>query len=134
MDQKLRQNIDRFVAENETRIFEDIARLIAIDSVEAEEKPGMPFGEGPAKALQEALKIAQELGLDAVNCENYIGYAQLGEGEDIWRPSPISTSFRWARAGKRIPSPCASARAISSGAASWTTRGRAYCACMRSSI
>ena len=82
MDQKLRQNIDRFVAENETRIFEDIARLIAIDSVEAEEKPGMPFGEGPAKALQEALKIAQELGLDAVNCENYIGYAQLGEGED----------------------------------------------------
>lgn len=82
MDQRLRQNIDRFVAENETRIFEDIARLIAIDSVEAEEKPGMPFGEGPAKALQEALKIAQELGLDAVNCENYIGYAQLGEGED----------------------------------------------------
>lgn len=82
MDIQLRQDIDRFVAENETRIFEDIARLVAIDSVQGEAKPGMPFGEGPARVLTEGLKIAEELGLEAVNCENYIGYAQIGEGED----------------------------------------------------
>ena len=82
MDIQLRQDIERYAAENETRIFEDIARLVAINSVEGEAKPGMPFGEGPARVLQEGLRIAQELGLDAVNCENYIGYAQIGEGED----------------------------------------------------
>ena len=82
MDVQLRQDIDRFVAENETRIFEDIARLVAINSVEGEAKPGMPFGEGPARVLAEGLKLAEELGLEAVNCENYIGYAQIGEGED----------------------------------------------------
>ena len=82
MDIQLRQDIDRFVTENETRIFEDIARLVAINSVEGEAKPGMPFGEGPARVLAEGLKLAEELGLEAVNCENYIGYAQIGEGED----------------------------------------------------
>ena len=82
MDTQLRHDIDRFVAENETRIFADIARLVAINSVESEPLPGKPFGEGPARALEEGLTIARELGLDAVNCENYIGYAQIGEGED----------------------------------------------------
>ncbi len=82
MDALLRQEIDRFVSAHEQRIFEDIARLVAINSVEGEPKPGMPFGEGPAAALKEGLAIARELGLEAVNCENYIGYAQVGEGED----------------------------------------------------
>ena len=82
MDVQLRQDIDRFVAENEARIFQDIARLVAIDSVEGEPKPGMPFGEGPARVLAEGLKLAEELGLETVNCDNYIGYAQIGEGED----------------------------------------------------
>ena len=82
MDIQLRQDIDRFVAEHEAAVFRDIARLVAINSVEGEPLPGKPFGEGPARALAEGLKIAQELGLDAVNCDNYIGYAQIGEGED----------------------------------------------------
>ena len=82
MDNQLRQDIDRFVAEHESRIFADIARLVAINSVEGEALPGKPFGEGPARALAEGLAIAGELGLKTVNCENYIGYAQIGEGED----------------------------------------------------
>lgn len=82
MDIQLRQEIDRFVAEHEEAIFKDIARLVAINSVEGEALPGKPFGEGPARALAEGLRIAEELGLNAVNCDNYIGYAQIGEGED----------------------------------------------------
>ena len=82
MDIRLRQDIDRFVAEHEAAIFAHIARLVAIDSVESEKLPGKPFGEGPARVLAEGLQIAEELGLDTVNCENYIGYAQIGEGED----------------------------------------------------
>ena len=43
----------------------------------------MPFGEGPAKALAEGLKIAEELGFKTVNLDNYCGYAEMGEGEEI---------------------------------------------------
>ena len=43
----------------------------------------MPFGEGPAKALEEGLKIADELGFKTVNLDNYCGYVEMGEGEEI---------------------------------------------------
>ena len=82
MNTELSRDIDKFIAENEEEIFRNIARLVAINSVETEAKPGAPFGEGPAKALKEALAMARELGLDAVNCEDMMGYAQIGEGED----------------------------------------------------
>ncbi len=82
MDDILSRDIDAFVKANETRIFADIARLVAINSVEGESKPGAPFGEGPARALAEGLQIARELGLETVNCADRIGYAALGVGED----------------------------------------------------
>lgn len=40
----------------------DISALCQINSVEAEPKPGMPFGEGPAKALQLALEMGEKNG------------------------------------------------------------------------
>ena len=81
MTDQLSRDIDSYIAENEKAIFHDIARVVAINSVEGQPQPGMPFGEGPTRALNEGLAIARELGLDTVNCENYIGYAQLGEGD-----------------------------------------------------
>ncbi len=64
-------------------IFDSLSRLVRCDSQLSEEKPGMPFGEGPALALREALNIAEELGFHTVNLDNYCGYAEMGEGEDI---------------------------------------------------
>ena len=64
-------------------MLENIARLVKYDSVQGEAKPGMPFGEGPANVLAEALKIAEEMGFKTVNLDNYCGYAEIGEGEDI---------------------------------------------------
>ena len=81
MTDQLSRDIDSYISENEKAIFHDIARVVAINSVEGQPLPGMPFGEGPTKALNEGLAIARELGLNTVNCENYIGYAQLGEGD-----------------------------------------------------
>lgn len=80
MDNKLKTEIEAFVAENEAAIFDDIARLVAVDSVNGPAAAGMPFGEGPAKALETALAIARGMGLATVDCEGMIGYAQLGEG------------------------------------------------------
>ena len=80
MDQKLMRDVDRFVEENKENIIRDIGRLVAIDSVMGEEKPGMPFGEGPARALALGLALAEELGLEPHNCEDRMGYAQVGQG------------------------------------------------------
>ncbi len=82
MNAELSRDIDQFIEENREALFQNIARLVAINSVEGEKKPGAPFGEGPARALKEALLLSEELGLKAVNCEDKIGYAQIGEGED----------------------------------------------------
>ena len=63
MDELLRQEIDRFVEENTEAIKRDIARLVAIDSVEGTPEEGAPFGKGPRAALDHGLQIARELGL-----------------------------------------------------------------------
>lgn len=84
MDNNIIQSIDRFIAENERNIVRDIGRLVAVNSVldTSTANETMPFGEGPAKVLDVGLEIAKELGLDTVNCENYIGYASIGSNED----------------------------------------------------
>lgn len=64
-------------------MLQDLASLVRIDSQLGEEKPGMPFGEGPAQALAQALAIADRMGLETKNLDNYCGYAQIGSGKDI---------------------------------------------------
>ena len=82
MNEELMRDVARFAEENRENVLRDIGRLVAIDSVMGEEKPGMPFGEGPAQALKLGLEIAGELGLEAHNCEDRMGYAQVGQGTD----------------------------------------------------
>ena len=81
-DIKTQKDIDSFIAENSERLFSDIGRLVAINSVNGPAEPGAPFGRGPAEALDEALRIAEELGLTARNLENKIGSASVLSGED----------------------------------------------------
>lgn len=57
--------------------------IIGIKSVEEEAKPNMPFGEGPYKALEFALNLAQEMGFETKNLDGYAGHADLGQGEEI---------------------------------------------------
>ena len=109
MDEALRREIDRFVEENTENIKRDIARLVAINSVEGSPEEDAPFGRGPREALNLGLAIARELGLGAVDCEGRIGYAALGEGErylatithldvvpvaDGWNPMSLIFRFR----------------------------------------
>lgn len=76
MDEKLLlEQIDAFVAENRENVLRDLKTLVDINSVEGQPQPGAPFGPGPKKALEAALDIAAGMGLDAHNCEGYIGYA-----------------------------------------------------------
>ena len=44
MDQALNQKIDAYIAENKEQLLQDIAALVAIDSVEGTPEEGAPFG------------------------------------------------------------------------------------------
>ena len=61
----------------------NMARLIKYNSVQGQAQPGKPFGEVPAACLAEALQIADEMGFETVNMENYCGYAEMGSGKEI---------------------------------------------------
>ena len=76
-------NIKEQIHASTEELLDNMGRLVAIDSQLGTPAEGMPFGEGPAKVLHEALKIAEELGFKTVNLDNYCGYAEMGEGEEI---------------------------------------------------
>lgn len=51
---------------------------IRIKSVEEAPLPGMPFGEGPAKALEHFLSVGEKLGFKVENFDNYAGHIDFG--------------------------------------------------------
>ena len=71
------------IAPLQEEMLENLSRLIDINSVEGEPLPGKPFGEGPARALHEALTIAEDIGFRTCNMENYCGWAEMGQGKDL---------------------------------------------------
>ena len=60
-----------------------LGRLVAINSVEGTPAADAPFGEGPRKALETALKMMADDGFRTVNLDNYAGYAEMGEGSQL---------------------------------------------------
>ena len=64
-------------------MLESLKRLVRYNSVEGDPLPGKPFGEEPAACLAEALTIADEMGFRTENLDNYCGWAEMGEGEDL---------------------------------------------------
>lgn len=76
-------NIIKNLVDNyENEIIESLQGIIKIKSVEEAPKPGMPFGEGPYKALVYALDLSEKMGFKTKNLDGYAGYAEFGEGEE----------------------------------------------------
>ncbi len=71
------------IKELKENMLTDLAALVKHPSKRGEALPGKPFGEGPAAALAEALSIAERMGFRTKNLDNYCGYAEIGEGDDI---------------------------------------------------
>lgn len=63
-------------------LINDIIDIVKIPSVEGKPENGFPFGENVGNALNKALEISQKLGFKTKNLDNYIGYAEYGQGED----------------------------------------------------
>lgn len=81
MENKWNERIDQFVQVQRENILRDIGRLVAVPSVEGPAAPGAPFGPGPRAALDEALAIADELGLTPGEGEGHIGWADVPGAE-----------------------------------------------------
>lgn len=63
-------------------MIDDIMKIVSIDSLPSKPQEGMPFGEGIATCLEEALAMSEKLGFTTKNIDGYMGYAQYGEGDD----------------------------------------------------
>lgn len=60
-----------------------IAESIKFDSSLQEPLGGMPFGKGAADCLAHFLTLAESLGFETRNYDNYVGEAIFGEGEEF---------------------------------------------------
>ncbi|SHH87886.1 dipeptidase PepV [Clostridium grantii] len=73
---------NEYIDDYKEDLIESTKGLVRIKSIEEEEKDGMPFGEGPALALQYALNTADSMGFKTVNMDNYVGFVEYGQGEE----------------------------------------------------
>lgn len=74
--------LENYIDENFQKILEDIRKVVNIKTVKGEQLPNAPFGLNIKKALEETLKIGENLGFKSVNLDNYIGYIEDGIGEE----------------------------------------------------
>ncbi|GAA0786377.1 dipeptidase PepV [Hathewaya limosa] len=76
--------LNKKIDEMREQIIQTTQESIRIKSVadESQAKDGMPFGEGPVKALEHVLEVSKKLGFKTVNVDNYVGYAEFGTGEE----------------------------------------------------
>jgi succinyl-diaminopimelate desuccinylase len=81
-NRKLFSTFDESIERDKGQLTESVRALIKIRSVAGEPVEGKPFGEGPAAALRSALYTAGRLGFSTKNLDNYIGFAEYGEGND----------------------------------------------------
>lgn len=63
-------------------IINSTQEVIRIKSVEEKPLPGMPFGEGPYKALENVLNLAEKMGFEVKNLDGYAGHIDFGQGEE----------------------------------------------------
>ena len=76
--------LDKFIEESKNEIIKQTCELIKIPSVSLEtDNPYLPFGENCTKSLEYILELGNSLGFTTKNVDNYCGYIEFGEGEQL---------------------------------------------------
>lgn len=75
--------LDKKIEEMKEEIIREVQNLVKIKSVEENPLNEMPFGEGLFKALDYTLKLAHNMGFKTKSIDNFVGYAEYGEGEEM---------------------------------------------------
>lgn len=104
-------NFNKEVQKNKKNILEDLFSLLKIKSIRNDKKANSsaPFGPGPAKVLNKMLEIAKNDGFITKNLDNYVGYLEYGDGEEVlgifthldvvpaengWKTDPFTPTIR----------------------------------------
>lgn len=74
--------IKRYIEDNFNSIISDVKSIIKIKTVKEEAEEDAPFGKNLKYGLEKTLELAEKLGFRTKNLDNYVGYAEIGEGED----------------------------------------------------
>ena len=67
-----RKEIEGFIDSHREEMIEDICTLCRINSEKMPYVEGKPYGEGPFRALQAALGMAEGYGFSIRNSDNYV--------------------------------------------------------------
>ena len=73
--------VKQFIEENFEQMKADLKSIVDINSEYSEDVK--PFGSGPRKALDQALKLMEEKGLRTTNVDYYCGFGETGQGEKL---------------------------------------------------
>lgn len=76
-----KEQIDAYIDSHKEEMLEDLMTLVRIDSQRAKSLEGKPYGEGPARVLEEARKLMDRYGFQTKNYENYVVTGDLNEKE-----------------------------------------------------
>ena len=75
---------DKFIEKSKYEIIKQTCELIKIPSVSTEtNNHNLPFGEICTEALNYILELGNSLGFKTKNIDNYCGYIEFGEGEEL---------------------------------------------------
>lgn len=75
------EQIKQYLEVHRAEMIEDIKALVRIDSARAEAKEGKPYGDGPARALEEGCRIMKKYGFEPMNYENYAIDTRMNQKE-----------------------------------------------------
>lgn len=76
--------LNKYIDNLKNEIIKETCNLINIPSVSEEtQNPDIPFGKGCKDALNYALNLGKKLGFRTKNIDNYCGYIEFGEGENL---------------------------------------------------
>ncbi len=78
---RYRNEIEAYIDGHTEEMIGDIFTLCRINSEKMPAEPGMPYGPGPAKALDAALELAAGYGLAVRDYDHYVGTVDLNGGE-----------------------------------------------------
>ncbi len=78
---KYRNEISAYVDSHREEMLRDICTLCSINSERMPAEEGKPYGQGAARALEAALSMAEGYGFSVRSYDNYVGTADLNEGE-----------------------------------------------------
>ena len=82
---ELQNEIDNWRDAHWDEVMADLEALVEVESVEdlGAAREGAPFGPGPREALDRALAIAGRCGLEAHDCDGYVGFADLPGASEV---------------------------------------------------